>query len=93
MVIAEFVAYLYFLIYSPYLFVVKNCWYLLMALAGYYQHPLLTLIRVEAIANLVFAFDSLCIPGFICLNSLFLEDGLDIHLPSFSFLLGSFYFV
>ena len=92
MAIAEFIAYLYFSTYLPYLFIVKN-YYLLMIQADYYQHPLLALILVEVTANLIFAFDSLCIPGFVCLHSLFLGDGLNIHLPSFSFLLSNFYFV
>ena len=92
MAITEFIAYLCFLTYLPCLFVVKNCYYLLIILADYYQRPLLALIRVEVTANLVFAFGSLYIPGFVCLNYLFLEDGLDIRLPNFSFLLSNFYF-
>lgn len=91
--IAEFIAYLCFSTYLPYLFVVKSCCYLLMIQVDCHQHPLLALIPVEVTANLVFAFDSLCIPNFVYLNYLFLEDVLDIHLPSFSFLQGNFYFV
>ena len=91
--IAVFIAYLYFSTYLPCLFVVKNCYYLLMIRVDYHQHPLLALIQVEVTANLVFSFDSLCILNFVYLNYLFLEDGLDIRLPSFSFLLDNFYFV
>ena len=90
--IAEFIIYLYFSIYLLGLFVVLSCCYLLI-LNDCRQHPLLTLIPVEVTASLVFAFDSLCIPGFVCLNFLFLEDGLDTHLLGFSFLLSNFYFV
>ena len=92
MVITKFIAYLCSSTYLPCLFVVKNCYYLLIILADYYQRPLLALIRVEVTTNLVFAFGSLYIPGFVCLNYLFLEDGLDIRLPNFSFLLSNFYF-
>lgn len=76
MAIVKFIAYFYFLTYLPCFFVLKNFCHLLMILADYYQHPLLVLIIVEVNANFFFAFDSLFILGFVCLDYLFLEDGL-----------------
>lgn len=90
-VMARFIAYLCFSTYLLCSFVLKSC-YLFMILVDY-LHPLLNLIRGEAIVDLVFAFDSLCIPGSVGLDYLFLEDGLDIHLPGFSFLRYNFCYV